>query len=644
MAVSPMDWHARYEIGVVAWCRVRLRVGVLQFDQSEVCELQLGSGFELGPTNAHNESINTGLNFHKETLGSSGELCYYWACTTISREIPCPASFRHFFPKIPFPKFIGSTIAQHGSPPSMRNSGFSTTVSYRNSYEEEEDDDSEFFDANEEECPEPTFVFKFEYQIREILKTLEKGDEIGDYVAFQAGKNSTSCFIEESQNGYAQNSSCDYIEANVHVEEGDQGFGDGAFEEEEVEKRIVIKENSVSDDEEEADVNNEVKFGSVVKEDMSHSDDSICSREDDNDELSALEGIGLRKPDGFDDKDDELSALEDIGLCKPNGFDDKDGSEDTLETSDTLEALCEHLKSIDKLKMELRKVRATTGDLESKHSLKLFSNYKSFAPAIKSFLSNLRLCRPKIDCDTIHSELEKIYVGQLCLSWEFLQWQYEKALETAPNQIHSYNEVAEELLQFRVLLQRFVEDEHFQGPRVENYVKSRNAMHKLLQVPEIREDRSKEGKEGNEVITDIVETLRESLRTMWRFIRADKNANITTACRKRSFPSGLDLELLGQVQADLRKKERMLKELKMSQNRIIKRFRKHEEEGDEDEESADHGHLSFFSQVDIKLVSRVLNMSTITQDQLVWCQSKLSKIHFVRRKVHEDPSFLWFPC
>ncbi|KAL6142946.1 hypothetical protein ACLB2K_061221 [Fragaria x ananassa] len=618
-----------------------------------------------------------------------------------------------FSDSIVFRSFSTLFIEEEISP--MRNSGFSTTVSCRNSYvEEEEDDDSEFFDANEEECPEPTFVFKFEYQTREILKTLEKVDEIGDYVAFQAGKNSTSCFIKESQNGSAQNSSCDSIEANVHVEEGDQGFGDGAFEEEEVEKRIVIEENFVSDDEEEADVNNEVKFGSVVKEDMSHSDDSICSREDDNDELSVLEDIGLRKPDGFDDKDDELSALEDIGLRKPDGFDDKDdepsalediglrkpdgfndkdGSEDTLETSDTLEALCKHLKSIDKLKMELRKVRATTGlpsifeesesldmddlkplkifdiyqhgdtyknykfqmrkldilnfaigDLESKHSLKLFSSYKSFAPAIKSFLSNLRLCRPKIDCDPIHSELEKIYVGQLCLSWEFLQWQYEKALETAPNQIHSYNEVAEELLQFRVLLQRFVEDEHFQGPRVENYVKSRNAMHKLLQVPEIREDRSKEGKEGNEVITDIVETLRESLRTMWRFLRADKNANITTACRKRSFPSGLDLELLGQVQADLRKKERMLKELQMSQNRIIKRFRKHEEEGEEAEESADHGHLSFFSQVDIRLVSRVLNMSTITQDQLVWCQSKLSKVHFVRRKVHEDPSYLWFPC
>nr|XP_011468371.1 PREDICTED: uncharacterized protein LOC105352578 [Fragaria vesca subsp. vesca] len=586
-----------------------------------------------------------------------------------------------FSDSIVFSFFSTLLIVEEISP--MRNSGFSTTVPCRNSYEEEEHDDSEFFDANEEECPEPTFVFKFEYQTREILKTREKVDEIGDYVAFQAGKKSTSCFIEESQNGSAQNSHCYSIEANDHVEEGDQGFGDGAFEEEEVEKRIVIEENSVSDDEEEADVNNEVKFGSVVKEDMSHSDEESDSTGDETvattsheDELVSSSEFDSDLICSREDDDDELSALEDIGLRKPDGFDDKDVSEDTLE------ALCEHLKSIDKLKMELRKVRATTdlptifeesesldmddlkplkifdiyqhgdtyksykfqmrkldilnfaiGDLESKHSLKLFSSYKSFAPAIKSFLSNLRLCRLKIDCDPMHSELEKIYVGQLCLSWEFLQWQYEKALEYAPNRIHSYNEVAEELQQFQVLLQRFVEDEHFQGQRVENYVKSRYAMHKLLQVPEIREDRLEEGKEGNEVTTNIVETLRESIRTIWRFIRADKNANITTACQKRSLPSGLDPELLKQIQADLRTKERMLKELNRSQNRIIKRFRKHEEEGEEDEESADHGHLSFFSRVDIRLVSRVLNMSTITQDQLVWCQSKLSKIHFVRRKL-----------
>lgn len=89
-------------------------------------------------------------------------------------------------------------------------------------------------------------------------------------------------------------------------------------------------------------------------------------------------------------------------------------------------------------------------------------------------------------------------------------------------------------------------------------------------------------------------------------------------------------------------KERKLKELLRSENCILKRFKKHKDEEEEEEESAEH--LYFFCQVDIKLVSRVLNMSSITTDQLVWCHNKLSKIHFVNRKIRVDPSFLLFPC
>ncbi|KAM5561801.1 hypothetical protein ABKV19_022409 [Rosa sericea] len=642
----------------------------------------------------------------------------------------------------------------------MRNSGFSSTVPERaeKSYEEDDDDDSEFFDVGDIESTEPNFVFKFEYQTREILKTLEKVDVIGDCVAFQAQKNSSSCFIEEAENGSAQKSNCDeeksaqgFIEGfdqlvrevEVHEEKGDQGFRDGAFEEEEV----VIEEDSVSDDEEgsesqeEVDVNNEEMSHSDEESDStgdeklatSHEDELVSeenfvSSESDSDlicsSLDDDEVIGLHKPDGFDEEDDDIMEqireLEETDDQNSKGselkgeeklVDDYNGSED----SDTLDVLWEHQELIDQLKMELKKVRATTGlptILEESESLVMddlkplkidekyqhgdrmrvlhkfyksyrtrmrkldilnyqklyaigvlqskdrsFSSYKSSTPAIKSFLSNWRLCRPKIDCDPIvkfikdvHSELEVVYVGQLCLSWEFLQWQYEKALEllkSAPNQIHSYNEVAEELQQFQVLLQRFIEDEHFRGARVENYVKNRCAMHKLLQVPVIREDKSEEGKKEDAITTDsLVEMLRESIRTIWRFIRADKNANITTACRKRSLDGDcLDPKLLVEVQADLRKKERKLKELLRSENRIIKRFQKHEEEeGEEEEDSGDHGHLNFFSQVDIRLVSRVLNMSTITQDQLVWCQSKLSEIHSVKRKIHVDPSFLLFPC
>ena len=89
----------------------------------------------------------------------------------------------------------------------------------------------------------------------------------------------------------------------------------------------------------------------------------------------------------------------------------------------------------------------------------------------------------------LHSDLEMVYVGQLCLSWELLMWEYEKALELWESdqyRLRRYNEVAGEFQQFQVLLQRFLENEPFQGPRVENYVKNRCAMKNLLQVPVIR--------------------------------------------------------------------------------------------------------------------------------------------------------------
>ena len=92
----------------------------------------------------------------------------------------------------------------------------------------------------------------------------------------------------------------------------------------------------------------------------------------------------------------------------------------------------------------------------------------------------------------LHSDLEVVYVGQMCLSWEILHWQYEKALELWESDPYGlvYNEVAGEFQQFQVILQRFIENELFQGPRVENYVKNRCVMRNFLQVPVIRGENS----------------------------------------------------------------------------------------------------------------------------------------------------------
>lgn len=71
-------------------------------------------------------------------------------------------------------------------------------------------------------------------------------------------------------------------------------------------------------------------------------------------------------------------------------------------------------------------------------------------------------------------------------------------------------------------------------------------------------------------------------------------------------------------------------------NCLVKKFKKPKE----DRSNQD----IFFSQVDLKLVARVLRMSRITTDQLVWCHAKLSNISFIEGRVHREPSFLLFPC
>lgn len=163
----------------------------------------------------------------------------------------------------------------------------------------------------------------------------------------------------------------------------------------------------------------------------------------------------------------------------------------------------------------------------------------------------------------------------------------------------------------------------------------------------------------------LVEILEESIRTIWRFIRADKDAsNVTVKGVKENqteLQDPADSELLAEVRAELQKvikfinivgcfvcgvlmevvgmmlqKEKRLREILRSGSCILKKLKKQKEEGTEQ-------YLYFFSQVDMKLVWRVVNMSRITTDQLAWCRNKLTKIHFVDRTLHVEPTFLLFP-
>ncbi|CAA2981190.1 uncharacterized protein LOC111376143 [Olea europaea subsp. europaea] len=298
-----------------------------------------------------------------------------------------------------------------------------------------------------------------------------------------------------------------------------------------------------------------------------------------------------------------------------------------------------------------------TGFLQLKDPLQSVSKVKFSGSTLKSIFSqNLWFYKHEShDNDPmkkfireLHSDLEVVYVGQMCLTWEFLHWQYVKALglwDSDPHGIRHYNEVAGEFQQFQVLLQRFIEDDPFQGPRVQHYSNSRCAFRNLLQVPVIREDRfkdkckarKKENTEENFVTSDLlVEIVGESIRIFWQFVEADKDCNIEIK-RTPELHDPEDLQLLIEIRKILQKKERKLKDIVRSERRILKKFQQCPEDDSNEV-------LSYFAQLDMKLASRVINMSKMTRDQLTWCHNKLNKISITDRKICIEPSFLLFPC
>ncbi|KAI3516450.1 hypothetical protein L1887_15366 [Cichorium endivia] len=252
----------------------------------------------------------------------------------------------------------------------------------------------------------------------------------------------------------------------------------------------------------------------------------------------------------------------------------------------------------------------------------------------------------------LHKDLEIVYVGQACLSWEILHWQYKKAKELQlydPQGYRSYNQVAVEFQQFYVLLRRFTEDEMFQGPRVLNYTKQRCILKCLLQVPTIKDDNPKEKKARKEEKEDIVSIstmatmIKESMTVFWEFLHTDKDTTnlfltiILQGTKAHLQNPNNDSTLFTDIKTLHQKKERRLKDMLGTRNCIVKKFQKHQE-------TILDQHM-FVSQVELKLVSRVLSLPRLSRDQLVWCQSKLNHIKFVDRKIEvEDSLFLLFPC
>ncbi|GAU44202.1 hypothetical protein TSUD_370650 [Trifolium subterraneum] len=252
----------------------------------------------------------------------------------------------------------------------------------------------------------------------------------------------------------------------------------------------------------------------------------------------------------------------------------------------------------------------------------------------------------------LHRDFELVYVGQICLSWEILCWLHEKIKELKKYDSQwprRYNLVAGEFQLFHVLIQRFLEDEPFQqGYRIQNYVKNRCVVRNLIQVPTIKDDSTKDKKkikwgEENVIACErLAQIIKESMQMFWEFVKADKeDGNVFHKVSHHKGNEGKDKEisdLLGDIQTQLHKKERKLKDKLRSGNCIVRKFRKH----NEDQVQLDHEQL--LAQVGLRLISRVINMKKLRKDHLIWCSEKLNQINFVDKKIQVESSFLLFPC
>ncbi|KAL2349248.1 hypothetical protein Fmac_003248 [Flemingia macrophylla] len=332
--------------------------------------------------------------------------------------------------------------------------------------------------------------------------------------------------------------------------------------------------------------------------------------------------------------------------------------EEKLEYKDQIDEIekvykiyAEKMKKLDILNYQ---TMHALGLLQLKDPLKLISIPKSTIQGAKPVISQnfwpRKASKNSADpfmkfVNELQRDLELVYVGQVCLSWEILCWQHKKALELQQYDdsrgSHRYNHVAGEFQLFQVLVQRFIENEPFQGPRVQNYVKNRCVIRNLLHVPGIKDD-SKGDENGDAIASGrLAEIIKESMRVFWEFVRADKDyGNVifkASQHHRTDLKDPLISGLLVEIKTQLQKKEKKLKDIVRTGNCIVKKFQKHHED------QLDHEQL--VAQVGLRLISRVINMSKLRKEQVIWCDEKLHRVKFLSRKIVQvEPSFLLFPC
>ncbi|GMI76558.1 hypothetical protein like AT1G73850 [Hibiscus trionum] len=240
-----------------------------------------------------------------------------------------------------------------------------------------------------------------------------------------------------------------------------------------------------------------------------------------------------------------------------------------------------------------------------------------------------------------YHELEAAYVAQICLTWEALNWNY-KNFERKRAARKGYDcpaSLAQQFQQFQVLLQRYVENEPYEhGRRPEVYARKRLSAPKLLLVPEYRdfEDDQRDEGCGSRISADsFLVIMEDGIQTFMDFLKADREKpyQIIKALFRRKRKGSVDPTLVRLMKKVNAKKKMKLKDLGRAPKCMRKR--KHKVEKME----------ILLALIDLKVVSRVLRMSDLSEQQLHWCEEKMNKVRILEGGgLQRDSLPLFFPA
>ncbi|XP_057951964.1 uncharacterized protein LOC131146395 [Malania oleifera] len=243
-----------------------------------------------------------------------------------------------------------------------------------------------------------------------------------------------------------------------------------------------------------------------------------------------------------------------------------------------------------------------------------------------------------------YNELEAAYVAQICLTWEALNWNYKNFQSKRASRCEfdpgCPAHVAQQFQQFQVLLQRYIENEPYEhGRRPLIYARMRKVAPKLLLVPEYRdsvEDEQKEdGCRSRISSASFLVILEDGIRTFMNFLKAERDTHhqlLKVFFNKRNITVSVDPTLLLLMKKANKKKKLKLKDLRRARKCIRKRRLNEEEEME-----------ILMGLIDLKVVSRVLRMADLSEEQLQWCEQKMNKVRVWEGKLQRDSSPLFFP-